>query len=105
MGASGTGKVVSEGGPPPAPGWRAALVGALLIPVGAFCGVYGYTIIQAVHWSQQSLKLGPIFLLSLLLAVNAVVRAVRRLRSHSLTSGELALVYAMLVVATAMGGI
>jgi len=51
----------------PPPVWRAPLVGALLIPIGAFCSVYGYTIIQAVHWSQQSLKLGPVFLLFFLL--------------------------------------
>jgi uncharacterized protein DUF6785/uncharacterized protein DUF6784 len=85
------------------PAWRAPLIAALLIPPGAFCAVYGYVIIQAVHWSQQSLKLGPVFLLFLLVAVNAVLRLLRR--KWSLTQGELALIYAMLVVATAIGGI
>jgi len=88
-------------GPPPA--WRAPLIGALLIPPGAFSAVYGYTVIQAVHWSQQSLKLGPVFLLTVLLALNAVVRSIHR--RVALTSGELAIIYSMLVVATAVGGI
>lgn len=88
---------------PSPPTWRAPLVGALLIPVSAFCAVYGYTVIQAVHWSQQSLKLGPIFLLFLLLALNAVVRLFRR--AWALQQGELAVVYSMLVVAVAIGGI
>ena len=85
------------------PAWRAPLVGAALIPAGAFCAVYGYTVIQAVHWSQQSLKLGPVFLLFVVVCLNGVVRTLRR--SWALTQGELALIYSMLVVATAIGGI
>lgn len=91
--------------PPPfePPRWRAPLVGALFIPVGAFCAVYGYSVIQAIHWTQQSLKLGPIFMLTVLVALNAGVRAFRR--RWSLTGGELAIIYGMWMVATAIGGI
>ncbi|MBM3459043.1 MAG: hypothetical protein FJX77_11000, partial [Armatimonadetes bacterium] len=89
--------------PAASPVWRAPLVGALLIPVSAFCAVYGYTIIQAVHWSQQSLKLGPVFLLTVVLVLNALLRLVRR--RWALTGGELGLVYSMLLVAVAIGGI
>jgi hypothetical protein len=74
----------------------------LIIPAGAFCGVYAYSIIQALHWSQQSLKLGPVVLLCLLLLLNALWRLARR---GGLDQGELALIYSMLVVATAIGGI
>lgn len=87
----------------PPPAWRAPLVGALLTPVGAFCAVYGYTIIQAIHWSQQSLKLGPVFLLFVTVCLNGVVRTLHR--RLALTQSELALVYTMLVIATAIGGI
>src|SRR5436309_15361770 len=54
----------------PPPAWRAPLIGALLIPPAALFGVYSYTIVQAIHWSQQSLKCGPIFLLFLLTVGN-----------------------------------
>src|SRR2546423_7468248 len=84
----------------PPPVWRAPLVGALLIPVGAFCSVYGYTVIQAVHWSQQSLKLGPIFLVFFLLVTNALIRLVRR--AWSLRQEDLAPIYSMLVLSTAI---
>ncbi len=87
----------------PTPPWRAPLVGALFIPPGAFCAVYGYSVIQAIHWNQQSLKLGPIFLLSLLVALNAIVRWIGR--RWAMTQGELAVIYGMWMVATAMGGI
>jgi hypothetical protein len=89
--------------PSPPPAWRAPLIGALLIPVGAFCAVYAYAIIQAIHWSQQSLKLGPVFLLAILVGANSLLQRLRR--AWSLTAGEMALVYSMLVVSTAIGGI
>ncbi len=96
-----------DGAPPSTafapPVWRAPLVGALLIPISAFCAVYGYTIIQAVHWSQQSLKLGPVFLLTVVIVLNALLRLVRR--RWALSAGELGLVYSMLVVGVAIGGI
>ena len=87
----------------PPPAWRALVVGLIGIPIGSFCAVYGYTIIQAVHWSQQSLKLGPIFLLFLIVALNGVVKA--GARRYALTQGELVLIYSMLLVSTAVGGI
>jgi hypothetical protein len=85
------------------PPWRAPLIGALVIPGGAFCGVYGYSVIQAIHWNQQSLKLGPVFLLTLLIGLNAVLRVLRR--RWGLRKSELALIYGMWMVATAIGGI
>jgi hypothetical protein len=88
--------------PPPSP-WRALLLGALLIPLSAYFGVYSYIIVQAILWSQQSLKCGPIFLLFLLTLGNLGVRRLRR--RFALTQAELILVYAMLVTATAVGGI
>jgi uncharacterized protein DUF6785/uncharacterized protein DUF6784 len=87
-------------GPPP---WRAPLLGALLIPPSAFFGVYSYIIVQAILWSQQSLKCGPIFVLFLLSLGNLGVRRLRR--CLALTQAELVLIYAMLVTATAVGGI
>src|SRR5713226_7011454 len=87
-------------GPPP---WRAPLLGALLIPPSAFFGVYSYIIVQAIQWSQQSLKCGPIFVLFLLSRGNLGVRRLRR--CLALTQAELVLIYAMLVAATAVVGI
>ncbi len=91
---------------PPAsgpPSWRAPLLGALLIPPAAFFGVYSYIIVQAILWSQQSLKCGPIFVLFLLSLGNLGLRRLRR--PLALTQAELILIYAMLVTATAVGGI
>src|SRR5258708_7130157 len=88
---------------PAPPGWRALLLGALLIPPSAFFGVYSYTIVQAMHWSQQSLKCGPIFVLFMLTVGNMAVR--RLARRWALTRAELLLVYSMLVTSTAVGGI
>src|ERR1043166_6784878 len=88
---------------PVAPPWRAPLIGALLIPPAALFGVYSYTIVQAIHWSQQSLKCGPIFLLFVLTVGNL---ALRRLTWRlALTQAELVLIYTMLVTSTAVGGI
>jgi hypothetical protein len=89
--------------PRPAPPWRAPLLGALLIPPAAFFGVYSYIIVQAILWSQQSLKSGPIFVLFLLTIGNLGLR--RLSRRFALTQAELILIYAMLVTATAVGGI
>lgn len=85
------------------PAWRALLIGALLIPPSALFGVYSYIIVQAIQWSQQSLKCGPIFVLFLLTAGNLGLR--RLWRRFALTHAELVIVYAMLVTATAVGGI
>ena len=85
------------------PRWRAPLIGALLIPPSAFCAAYAYLVIQATQWSQQSLKLGPVCFLFVLAGFNGLVRLARRM--WALTPGELALIYSMLVVATAIGGI
>jgi hypothetical protein len=89
-----------EPAPPP---WRAPLIGALLIPPAALMGVYSYTIVQAMHWSQQSLKCGPIFLLFVLTLGNLALR--RLSRRLALNRAELVLIYAMLVTSTAVGGI
>jgi hypothetical protein len=86
--------------PPP---WRALLIGCLLIPPSALFGLYGYLIVQAIHWTQTALLRGPVFLLFLLVAANA---GLRRLRHRwMLTAAELVLIYSMLIVATAIGGI
>jgi hypothetical protein len=93
----------APGAPASPPAWRAALLGALLIPPSALFGVYSYTIVQAIHWSQQSLKCGPIFVLCLLTLLNLAVR--RLARRFAFSQAELLLVYAMLVTSTAVGGI
>jgi hypothetical protein len=79
------------------------MLGVLLIPPSAYFGVYSYIIVQAIQWSQQSLKCGPIFVLFLLTLGNLAVRRLKR--RFALTPAELILVYAMLVTATAVGGI
>src|SRR5947209_17254143 len=96
---------IHEGAPLPSgpPPWRAPLLGALLIPPSAFFGVYSYIIVQAIQWNQQSLKCGPVFVLFLLTVGNLGVRRLQR--RFALTPAELILVYAMLVTATAVGGI
>src|SRR5918912_428367 len=84
------------------PAWRALLVGAVLIPLSALFGIYSYEVVQALHWTMQSLKCGPIFVLFLLMVGNLTVRRVAR--RFALTHSELILVYAMVVTATAIGG-
>lgn len=85
------------------PPWRGLLIGCLLIPPSALFGYYGYLIAQAIHWSQTALLRGPIFVLFLLVLLNALFQ--RFARRLGLTPAELILVYAMLIVATAVGGI
>src|SRR4051812_16455376 len=34
--------------------WLTLLVALLLIPPAAYWGVYGYTVVQAIHWSQTA---------------------------------------------------
>src|SRR5438552_10603893 len=46
------------------PAWRALLVGALVIPPSALFGIYSYEVVQALHWTMQSLKCGPVFVLT-----------------------------------------
>src|SRR5438128_439821 len=77
------------------PAWRAMALGALLIPPAALFGVYSYTIVQAILWSQQSLKCGPIFVLFLLTLANMGLRRIHR--RLALTQAELIVVYSMLV--------
>src|SRR5690349_13745753 len=69
-----------RGGAPPraVPPWRAPLVGALLIPLSALFGIYSYEVVQALHWTMQSLKCGPIFVLFLLMVGNLTVRRIAR---------------------------
>src|ERR1051326_8264156 len=87
----------------PPPVWRAPLVGAILIPLSALFGIYSYEVVQALHWTMQSLKCGPIFVLFLVMMGNL---ALRRLAPRlALTHGELVIVYAMVVTATAIGGV
>lgn len=83
--------------------WRAPLIGALLIPPSALFGLYSYEVVQALHWTMQSLKCGPIFVLFLVMMGNLIVQRVAR--RFALTQAELVLVYAMVVIATAMGGV
>src|SRR5712691_11046355 len=77
----------------PPPAWRAPLVGALVIPLSALFGIYSYEVVQALHWTMQSLKCGPIFVFFLVMVGNLTVR--RFARRFALTQSELILVYAM----------
>src|SRR5438876_10899370 len=85
--------------PPP---WRALLIGSLLIPPSALFGLYGYLIVQAIHWTQTALLRGPVFLLFLLVAANAGLRRLGRrwptVGCQELTAPELLLIYSMLIV-------
>jgi hypothetical protein len=94
-----------EGSTPPTARspWRALLIGCLLIPPSALFGLYGYLIVQAIHWTQTALLRGPVFLLILLIAANVLLLRLRR--RWALTGAELLLIYGMLIVATAAGGI
>src|ERR1051325_1448040 len=85
------------------PAWRALGVGALVIPLSAFFGIYSYEVVQALHWTMQSLKCGPIFVLFLVMVGNLILR--RFARRFALTQAELVVVYAMVVTATAIGGV
>src|SRR2546426_1176689 len=83
--------------------WRAPLVGPLLTPLSALFGIYSYDVVQALHWTMQSLKCGPIFVLFLVMVGNLTLRRITpRL---ALTQAELVLVYVMVVTATAIGGV
>src|SRR5262249_47721312 len=102
------GQRATEAPPPaverrPPPAWRALLVGALIIPLSALFGIYSYEVVQALHWTMQSLKCGPIFVLFLVMVGNLAVRRVAR--RFALTQAELVIVYAMVVTATAIGGV
>ena len=57
---------------------RALIAGAILIVLSAFAGVYGYTVVQALLWSQQSLKCGPLVILFVLVLVNRALARWRR---------------------------
>ena len=48
-----------------------------MIPPSAYFGVYSYIVVQAILWSQQSLKCGPIFVLFLLSLGNLGLRRLR----------------------------
>src|ERR1041385_424471 len=74
------------------PAWRAPLVGALLIPLSALFGIYSYEVVQALHWTMQSLKCGPIFVLFLVMVGNLTLR--RLAPRFSLTQAELVIIYA-----------
>src|SRR5919198_844337 len=102
------GRRATEAAPPagsgrPPPAWRAPLVGALIIPLSALFGIYSYEVVQALHWTMQSLKCGPIFVLFLVMVGNLAVRRVAP--RFALTHAELVVVYAMVVTATAIGGV
>src|SRR5438876_3429036 len=88
---------------PRPPAWRAPLVGALLIPLSALFGIYSYEVVQALHWTMQSLKCGPIFVLFLVMVGNLTLRRIAP--RFALTHAELVLVYVMVVTATAIGGV
>src|SRR5262245_33801073 len=87
----------------PPPAWRALLVGAVVIPLSALFVIYSYEVVQALHWTMQSLKCGPVFVLFLIMVGNLTVR--RFARRFALTQAELIVVYAMVVTATAIGGV
>jgi len=84
------------------PGWRAVLIGALLIIPGFYFGTYSYLIVQALPWSQISLPLGGVMVLFFLVLFNQVVGGIsRRLR---LEQSELLVIYAMTNLCATIGG-
>ena len=83
--------------------WRAVIIGFLLIPVNC------YWIVQKQTWAclgppdTLSLFYNVIFILLLLILFNLLF--LKFLPSFALTQGELLVVYTMLSIATAIGGI
>ena len=83
--------------------WRGLLIGLLVIPPSTLYGVYAYIVVQALLWTQTSLLRGPVFVLFALAMANLVAR---RLKARfALTGPELLLIYTMVMVSTAVGGI
>lgn len=82
---------------------RALILGGLLIPVLCFWNVYSDVVAQSTELAVLSLSIGIIFVLLVLLSINAVLR--RLWPGLALTSAELLTVYVMQAVSLGISGV
>ncbi|MBC7289516.1 MAG: hypothetical protein H5T86_16025, partial [Armatimonadetes bacterium] len=80
---------------------RAVLLGLALIPLQGYISLYGFLFPQS-HPATVSLYYNAVVTLLVLVAINSVVR--RCWPAHAFTPGELAVVYVMQALATALFG-
>lgn len=83
-------------------GWRALAIGLLLIPVNSLWVIQMEKVRQGPYPTTISLFANVIFILALLVAVNALARRVRP--SWTLTQAESLAVYTMVAVGSALAG-
>ncbi|HJN17916.1 MAG TPA: DUF6785 family protein, partial [Armatimonadota bacterium] len=81
------------------PQWRGIVLGLLFGCGGLYFGIYGYQIVQVLHWSTTSLQLGSVLVLFVVIALAAPLR--KRLR---LQPSELLVIFTITTIATSIGG-
>jgi hypothetical protein len=82
---------------------RALALGALLVPVLCFWNVYSDVVAQSTELAVLSLSIGIVFMLLVLLGINALLR--RFLPRRALTAAELLTVYVMQAVSLGISGV
>lgn len=91
----------NDRGAPRISAWRAIPIGLVFGLGGLYFGMYGYLIVQVLHWSTTSLQLGSVLVLFFIVTLNALVgRVVPRLR---LRPAELLVVFTIATIATSIG--
>jgi len=82
-------------------GWRSLVIGLAFGCGGFYFGMYGYQIVQVLHWSTTSLQMGSVLVLFLVVALTAPLRFVAaRLR---LRPWELLIIFIISTVFTSVG--
>jgi hypothetical protein len=82
--------------------WRAILIGLAFSFGGFYFGMYGYQIVQVLHWSTTSLQLGSVLVLFF---VTVLAAPLGRLRSAlRLRPSELLIVFTISTITTSVGG-
>lgn len=97
------GAEVAELPPPARLTPRALILGGLLISVLCFWNIYSDVVAQSTELAVLSLSIGIIFVLLVLLLVNAMLRRIRP--SLALTASELLTVYVMQTVSLGISGV
>jgi hypothetical protein len=80
--------------------WRSILIGTLLIPPNAYWVVQMERVRYSAHPTTISLFFNVIFILTVITALNWLVRQIAP--KHALSQGELLVVYAMLAIASTL---